>query len=143
MIPAANLMGFAGQALARKLSKVIGLILETTLASVIEVILVMVLLKKNEFEVIKAALLGSILANLLLCLGACFFAGGIRREMSSFDENISEVGSGLMLVAGLGLLVPTAFSTALNGIVPSETLQLDVLKISRHTAILLLIAFLM
>ena len=80
MVPAANLIGFAGQELARKLPKVIGVVLETTLGSVVEIILFMVLLKTSRGDsnvpVIKAAILGSILANMLLCLGACFFAGG-------------------------------------------------------------------
>ena len=72
MVPAANLLGFAGQELARKMPKVAGIILETTLGSVVEIILFMVLLKEGgerNVPVIQAAILGSILANLLLCLG--------------------------------------------------------------------------
>src|SRR4051794_2905893 len=111
MVPTANLVGFAGQELARKIPKVIGLILELTLASVVEVILIMVLLRKDQIVVIQAAILGSILANLLLCLGACFFASGVRRDITHFDEHVSEAGSGLLLVAGLGLMVPSAFFT--------------------------------
>lgn len=72
MVPCANLIGFAGQELARKLPKVIGVLLETTLGSVVEIILFMVLLSHDEFAVIKAAILGSILATQLLCLGLCF-----------------------------------------------------------------------
>ena len=51
----------------------------------------------NLIPVIRAAILGSILANLLLCLGFCFFAGGMKRDEQEFAEPISEVGSGLML----------------------------------------------
>jgi len=71
MVPAANLLGFAGQELARKIPKVAGMILETTFGSVVEIILFMVLIKGGEknVPVIRAAILGSILANLLLCLG--------------------------------------------------------------------------
>jgi Ca2+:H+ antiporter len=39
MVPCANLIGFAGQELARKLPKVFGVLLETTLGSVVEIIL--------------------------------------------------------------------------------------------------------
>jgi Ca2+:H+ antiporter len=99
MVPCANLIGFAGQELARKLPKVLGVLLETTLGSVVEIILFMVLLVKDEFPVIKAAILGSILATLLLCLGMCFFVGGLRRDEQKFDEVVSEVGSGLLLTA--------------------------------------------
>lgn len=72
MVPSANLLGFAGQELARKIPKVAGVILETTFGSVVEIILFMVLLKEGgerNVPVIQAAILGSILANLLLCLG--------------------------------------------------------------------------
>lgn len=72
MVPSANLLGFAGQELARKVPKVAGMIMETTLGSLVEIILFMVLLKEGRetnVPVIQAAILGSILANLLLCLG--------------------------------------------------------------------------
>lgn len=71
MVPAANLLGFAGQELARKIPKVIGVVLETTFGSLVEIILFMVLIAGGDAKVpvIKAAILGSILANLLFCLG--------------------------------------------------------------------------
>lgn len=70
-----------------------------------EIILFMVLITRSGsdgidyIQVIKAAILGSILATMLLCLGLCFFVGGLRREESSFDEAVSEVGAGLLLTA--------------------------------------------
>jgi Ca2+:H+ antiporter len=99
MVPCANMIGFAGQELARKLPKVFGVLLETTLGSIVEIILFMVLLKHDQYQVIQAAILGSILATLLLCLGMCFFVGGLKREEQSFHETISEVGTGLLLTA--------------------------------------------
>jgi Ca2+:H+ antiporter len=99
MVPCANLIGFAGQELARKLPKVFGILVETTLGSVVEIVLFMVLLANDKYSVIQAAILGSILATQLLCLGMCFFAGGLRRNEQVFEETISEVGSGLLLTA--------------------------------------------
>lgn len=94
--------------------------------------------------VIRAAILGSILANLLLCLGFCFFAGGLRRDEQVFDEVISEVGNGQLLMAGFGLLIPSAYYASLRGgsASPAE-LDDNVLHISRITSVILLIAFLM
>ncbi|KAE9965787.1 hypothetical protein EG328_009396 [Venturia inaequalis] len=140
MIPSANLLGFAGQEMGRKLPHVFGALLETTFGSVVEIILFMVLISRgdNFVPVIKAAILGSILANLLLCLGFCFFAGGLRRDEQEFHEAVSEVGSNLMLVAGMGLIVPATFSTALTS---EEDVTNKVLKISRATSIILLVAY--
>ncbi|KAF2395723.1 hypothetical protein EJ06DRAFT_540246 [Trichodelitschia bisporula] len=142
MVPAANLLGFSGQEFARKLPHVVGVLLETTFGSLVEIILFMVLIKKGETAVpiIKAAILGSILANLLLCLGLCFFAGGLRRDEQVFHDAISEVGGNLMLVAGMGLIVPAVFSTALTTDVQDVTNK--TLKISRASSIILLVAYL-
>lgn len=116
MVPAANLVGFAGQEFARKLPNAIGVVVETTFGSIVEIILFMVLLKtKDGVHVIRAAILGSILANMLLCLGACFLAGGLRpvsgqvREEQTFHPAVSEAGSGLMLVAGSKSYTPHRF----------------------------------
>ena len=114
----------------------------------------MVLLSKSQgnslIPVIQAAILGSILANLLLCLGLCFFVGGMRRKEQEFDPAISEVSNGLLLVAGFGLLIPSAFHAALQtrAIANQEgysqaVLDSEVLTISRATAIILLVAFIM
>lgn len=75
----------------------------SSFGSIVEIVLFMVLLSKDMFEVIKAAILGSILATMLLCLGLCFFAGGLLHEQQTFNEAISEAGSGLLLTA----LVPS------------------------------------
>nr|GFD55016.1 hypothetical protein [Tanacetum cinerariifolium] len=49
MVPAANMLGFAGQELSRKMpQKAIAVVLETTLGSVVEIILFMVLLKRDR-----------------------------------------------------------------------------------------------
>lgn len=99
MVPSANLVGFAGQEFSRKLPRVLGVLMETTFGSIVEIVLFMVLLTQGEYLVIQAAILGSILATMLLCLGLCFFAGGLRRDEQTFDEAISEVGNGLLLIA--------------------------------------------
>lgn len=99
MLPCANLVGFAGQEFSKKLPRVAGILIETTLGSVVEIVLFMVLLKGGQFKVIEEAILGSILATLLLCLGLCFFVGGMKEEEQKFDEAVSEVGNGLLLTA--------------------------------------------
>lgn len=53
----------------------------------------------DYFQVIKAAILGSVLATMLLCLGLCFVAAGFKREETHFSETVSEAGSGLLLTA--------------------------------------------
>ena len=170
MIPSANLLGFAGQEFAKKMPKVAGTMIETTFGSLVEIILFVVLIAKhrepieggngdegNLIPIIQAAILGSILTNLLLCLGLCFFVGGLRQTTQKFHAAISETGSGILLVAAFGLLIPSAFYSALKrettvtksalgfGILEEEftpeTLQRDIVKISQVTSVVLIIAF--
>ncbi|KAF2262213.1 hypothetical protein CC78DRAFT_520489 [Lojkania enalia] len=148
MIPAANLVGFVGQELSRKMThKAIGVVIETTFGSVVEIILFMVLIKTSDGDsnvpVIRAAILGSILANMLLCLGACFFVGGLTRVHQEFHSAVSEAGSGMMLVAGMGLVLPTVYRNALadRTDLPANEIPDETVKISRATAIILLVAY--
>ncbi|KAK3368958.1 hypothetical protein B0T24DRAFT_532384 [Lasiosphaeria ovina] len=148
MIPCANLLGFAGNELARKVPHVAGVLTETTLGSLTEVILFIVLITRNNdghvdyIQVIKAAILGSVLATMLLCLGLCFIAGGFKRHEQNFSEAVSEAGSGLLLTAGLGLAIPTVFKHSLTERLAEVDLQSKAVDISRSTAILLMVAYL-
>jgi Ca2+:H+ antiporter len=159
MVPSANLLGFAGQEFARKMPKVAGILIETTFGSIVEIILFIVLLVKhrdgeegNLIPIIQAAILGSILTNLLLCLGLCFFVGGIRQQRQKFHAIVSETGSGLLLVAAFGLSIPSAFYSALKpstvsvhfGVLEKLTdakLRADILKISQASSLVLMLAF--
>ncbi|EON96626.1 putative ca2+ h+ antiporter protein [Phaeoacremonium minimum UCRPA7] len=141
MVPCANLVGFAGQEFARKVPHVAGVLVETCFGSVVEIVLFMVLLSRDQFPVIQAAILGSILATMLLCLGLCFFAGGMKRDESSFSEVVSEAGNGLLLTAGFGLAVPTVFRWSLAETENAESLTNSTMQVSRITSILLIIAY--
>ncbi|KAK6383473.1 hypothetical protein LTS17_002765 [Exophiala oligosperma] len=160
MVPAANLLGFAGQEFARKMPKVAGIFIETTLGGIVEIVLFMVLIAKdngtgeaghgNKIAVIQAAILGSILTNLLLCLGCCFLVGGIKHKAQKFHPIVSEVGSGLILVAGFALLIPSAFFSSLSGSTVTSgegytesRLRNDTLSISHGVSIILIVAFLL
>ncbi|CAI9637921.1 unnamed protein product [Alternaria burnsii] len=114
MLPSANMLGFAGQEFSRKMpNKAFAVVLETTFGSIVEIILFMVLIGTSNgdsnVQVIKAAILGSILANLLLCLGTCFIFGGLKNDHQEFHPAVSENGSGLMLVAATALVLPAVF----------------------------------
>ncbi|TQN69554.1 Vacuolar cation/proton exchanger 2 [Colletotrichum shisoi] len=170
VVPSANLLGFAGQEFARKMPKVAGILIETTFGSIVEIILFVILIAKHDASsavdngdegnlvpIIQAAILGSILTNLLLCLGLCFFFGGIRHASQKFHAIVSEVGTGLLLVAAFGLLIPSAFYSSLKSeAVPAVpglramhekltegALHAHVLSISRATSIALIVAFLL
>lgn len=146
MVPAANLVGFSGHQLARKLNPTLGILVETAIGSCVELILLCVLIIQPgnmSIRVIRAVILGSILANLLLCLGLCFFVGGIFYPNQSFHVAISEVACNLMLVAGMGLIIPSVFYNSLSLSSTRSINYLDerALRLSRVVAVVLLAAF--
>ncbi|KAL7270225.1 hypothetical protein RUND412_007075 [Rhizina undulata] len=141
MIPMANLLAFSGQELARKMPRVIGMVTETMLGAAVEIILCMLLLFKDQYQVIQAALLGSMLANLLLCTGLCFIVGGIRFKDQQFDETVVETSGGLLLLSVVGLTLPAAFHQSTSSELTEAELDHGLLQISRVTGCLLLIAY--
>ena len=149
MVPAANLVGFAGHQLARKLPTTLGVLVETALGSCVELVLLTVLIQQQgnlSIRVIRAVILGSILANLLLCLGLCFLVGGIFHPRQKFHVELSEVACNLMLVAGMGLVIPSIFYHSLK-LSSAEHAHSDgfleerALRLSRVVAVVLLAAF--
>ncbi|KAJ6784984.1 hypothetical protein PWT90_08130 [Aphanocladium album] len=92
---------------------------------------------------VRSAILGSILATMLLCLGVVFFVGGLMREEQTFSDAISEAGSGLLLMAGVVLAVPTVFRQGLLSVGKTDDeLQSATLHISRIISCLLIVAYL-
>lgn len=78
LIPLALILGEVTEDLALRLGDVIGGLLNATFGNVVELILSIAALSKGLFEVVAMSLLGSVLSNLLLVLGGCFLAGGIK-----------------------------------------------------------------
>ncbi len=87
-------------------------------------------------------MLGSILSNILLVLGCCFIAGGIRYHEQSFNSTVASTMSSLMAVASASLIIPATLYAALAKTkgVSSED---NILVLSHGTAIILLLVYVM
>lgn len=49
-----------------------------------------VALKQGQIRIVQSSMLGSILSNILLVLGCCFFAGGIKYHQQQFNSTYVE-----------------------------------------------------
>jgi Ca2+:H+ antiporter len=67
-------------------------------------------LHRGLVDVVKAALVGSILANTLLVLGLAFVVGGLRHGVQKFPSEDPRLIGTLLLLAVSALLVPTLAS---------------------------------
>src|SRR5439155_23870697 len=86
IVPTAALMGRATEELAARSGPGIGGLLNVTFGNAPELIIALFALGEGLHEVVKASLIGSILGNILLVLGAAMFYGGLRFERQRFDR---------------------------------------------------------
>jgi len=86
-------------------------------------------------------MLGSILSNILLVLGSCFLAGGIRYEHQNFNETVASTMSSLMAVSTASLIVPATLYAVLRTTDETDEAKRKILLLSHGTAIILLILY--
>lgn len=89
----------------------------------------------------QSSMLGSILSNILLVLGCCFIAGGIRYDQQKFNETVASTMSSLMAVSTAALIVPATLYSVMRGTQSSDQKQDKILLLSHGTAIILLILY--
>ncbi len=111
VIPTAALMGRATEELAAKAGPGIGGLLNVTFGNAPELIIALFALEAGLQEVVKASIVGSILGNVLLVLGAAMVAGGIGRggEVQRFDRTGANVQSTMLFLAVAALMMPAIF----------------------------------
>jgi Ca2+:H+ antiporter len=109
IVPTAALMGRATEELAARSGPGIGGLLNVTFGNAPELIIALFALGQGLQEVVKASIVGSIIGNLLLVLGAAMLAGGIGREKQTFSRTGVSVQTSMLLLAAVALLMPAIF----------------------------------
>jgi Ca2+:H+ antiporter len=109
VIPTAALMGRATEELAERAGPGIGGLLNVTFGNAPELIIALFALAGGLHEVVKASLIGSIIGNILLVLGAAMVVGGARRERQHFDRTMANAQSSMLLLAGVAMAMPAIF----------------------------------
>lgn len=66
-------------------------------------------LLEGQVVVVKTSLIGSILSNLLLVLGMCFFCGGWKRKTQHFNQVMAQTAASLLALAISSAIIPTVF----------------------------------
>lgn len=110
VIPTASLMGRATEELAERSGPGIGGLLNVTFGNAPELIIALFALERGLHEVVKASLVGSILGNVLLVLGAAMFVGGLGRDRQKFDRTTAGVQSSMLLLAAMAMAMPAIFA---------------------------------
>jgi Ca2+:H+ antiporter len=118
VIPTAALMGRATEELAHRAGPGIGGFLNVTFGNAPELIIALFALHEGLQEVVKASLIGSILGNILLVMGAAMLVGGLKRERQTFNATAVSVQSSMLLLAAVALAMPTIFQLVSGGGLP-------------------------
>jgi Ca2+:H+ antiporter len=109
VIPTAALMGRATEELAARSGPGIGGLLNVTFGNAPEIIIALFALNEGLHEVVKASLIGSMLGNILLVLGAAMLVGGLGRDRQYFDRTAASAQSAMLLLAAVALVMPAIF----------------------------------
>jgi Ca2+:H+ antiporter len=110
IVPIAVLIVRSTEQIAMRTGDAVGGLLNATFGNAPELIIALVALKAGYPDMVRASIIGAILANLLLALGIAFFLGGIRYHDQSYNRIAARIYSSMMLLAVASLAVPSAFS---------------------------------
>ena len=109
IVPTAALMGRATEELAARSGPGIGGLLNVTFGNAPELIIALFALNEGLQEVVKASIIGSILGNVLLVMGAAMFFGGLRRDRQTFNATGASVQSTMLMLAATAMMMPAIF----------------------------------
>src|SRR5262245_46535241 len=137
IVPIARLIVLSTEQLATRTGDAIGGLLNATFGNAPELIIALVALRAGFFDMVRASIIGAILANLMLATGVAFFLGGLRHHTQEYNAAAARLYSSMMLISAVSLGVPSAFNRLFS---PAATMREEKL-VNLGTAIVLLAAY--
>jgi Ca2+:H+ antiporter len=108
IVPLAGLLSHATESVAAKTGDSVGGLLNATLGNLTELVIALTALRAGQYMLVKASIAGAIVTNSLFMLGASFLLGGIKHHLQEFNRVNARVQSGLLFLATIALLIPSA-----------------------------------
>ena len=125
IVPLAALIVHSTEHLAAHTGAALGGLLNATFGNLPELIIAVVALRAGLVDMVRASLVGALLANLLLALGIAFLLGGLRHRVQEYNPAAARSYATMMLLASLSMVVPSAFHRFLGGPSPRHAAALD------------------
>ncbi|HEY7204763.1 MAG TPA: calcium/proton exchanger [Methylomirabilota bacterium] len=138
IVPLAALIVHSTEQVAEHTGPAVGGLLNATFGNLPELIICVVALRAGLIEMVRASLVGAILANVLLALGVAFLLGGRRAHVMEYNPTGARTYGSMLMLAVITLAMPAAFHRFLGTAVPGPvaTHRLDV-----GTALVLLVTY--
>ena len=121
IVPTAALMGLATEELAARSGPGIGGLLNVTFGNAPELIIALIALNEGLQEVVKASIVGSIIGNILLVLGASMLVGGLKHQRQLFNAQAANIQATMLFLAAGALVMPAIFELVEGQGLPSPT----------------------
>jgi Ca2+:H+ antiporter len=125
LIPLASLIVHATEEIAARTGPAIGGLLNATFGNLPELIISVVALRAGLLEMVRASLIGALLANLLLAMGVAFILGGRKRHVQEYNPAAARTYGSIMLLAALSMVIPASFNRFLSDSAPRHAAALD------------------
>ncbi|MCJ1311339.1 hypothetical protein MMC25_005010 [Agyrium rufum] len=140
IIPLAAMLSYATEEIALRVGETLGGLLNATFGNAVELIVSIIALIQGQILIVQTSLIGSMLSNLLLVMGMCFFFGGLNRVEQHFNITVAQTAASLLALAIASLIIPTAFLNYAAGAQSDDNKSKDN-QLSRGVAILLLLVY--
>src|SRR5262245_56498151 len=125
LVPIATLIVESTEEIALRTGPAIGGLLNATFGNLPELIIALVALRAGLVEMVRASLIGALLANLLLALGVSFLLGGRKRHVQEYNPAAARTYGSIMLLAALSMAGPASFHRFLSESAPRHAEALD------------------
>jgi Ca2+:H+ antiporter len=126
ILPLAAWLGRATEQLADRSGEGVGGLLNATFGNAAELIIALAALRAGLHDVVKATIVGSIVGNILLVLGAAMLAGGLRYQEQRFNESAARAQATMLTLAAISLVIPAAYSALVGELYPGGAMVLSV-----------------
>jgi Ca2+:H+ antiporter len=114
IVPFAKLIVQGTEQVAVHTGATVGGLLNATFGNLPELIIAMAALRAGLLEMVRASIVGALLANLLVALGTSFLLGGLRHHTQTDNPDAVRTYSSTMVLAWISLALPSAFHRALD-----------------------------
>ena len=136
IVPLAALLSHATESVAAKTGDSVGGLLNATLGNLTELVIALAALRAGQYTLVKASIAGAVVTNTLFMLGASFLLGGIKHHIQEFNRVNARLQAGLLFLATVALLVPSAVARA-DAALPDAFAQ----ELSVGLSVLLIVAY--
>lgn len=114
LIPLAKSIGDSTEHLVVHYSDTVASLVKVTFGNTAEIIIAIIAISEGGLaDLVKASIIGSILANILFIFGLSLVAGGLKIKDQFFNKENTGLYATMLLIAISGLAIPTVLSNTL------------------------------